>query len=294
MSGYEVHTNGIVIIDFLDEGEYKTGQSLYESYIKPTWKDCPNIFYFYAQTKSKLIGILNGVIAAAKEQSFSPIVHLESHGSIYGISTSVRDGENMSWSELSTYLVEINKACKFNLILVTSSCHGANVISQLAPPAPAPFWGNIGPQGISTIEALSIDFGAFYRSFLSDYKFTNAFNIMNSRFKYKHERYIFTPADYWFIRLYAEFLKTEGSKSKLLRRVDRLFNAIPGSTRLGRTGQSALRKRLLAGLSDHEGFFEKFRQEFFMETDCPGTIERFGITYERVQEALRRKEPGHP
>lgn len=288
MGDFIVHTNGIVIIDFLGDEEYKTGHSLFESYIKPTWTDCANIFYYHAPSKLKLINILNGVITAAKEQEFSPIVHIESHGSIIGMSTTPTGEERMTWKELSTFLVELNKACNFNLILITSSCHGANVISQLIPPNPAPFLGNVGPIGSVSIDSIVRDFGIFYKIFLKDFQFFPAFKSLNAEFMHKHNQYAFTPADYWFLKLYAEFVRTEGSKAQLLKRVDRVFNKITGARGLSRKRQAIVRKRLMAQMSDHQGYFEKFRQGFFMEKDCPGTVERFGITYEKVQEALNK------
>lgn len=289
MTGYAVHTNGIVLIDFLAPGEYQTGRSLYESYVLPTWKDCANIFYYSATTRAALISVLNGVISAARDQQFSPILHIDSHGSTTGMSTAMVGGESMSWSELATYLVEINRACKFNLILVTSSCHGANVISQLTPPGPAPFWGNIGPPDSTNNHALLGDFGEFYKIFLSRFEFTPAFEALNARIIDRSHRYVFTTADYWFIKLYAAFVHQEGSKVQLHRRVDRVFNLIPGAARQGRKRQAAIRKRLMDQMQDHVGYYKKFSLEFFMEEACPGTIERFGITFERVQELIRNK-----
>jgi hypothetical protein len=285
-NGVTIHTNGIAIIEFLGPEEYKSGASIFESFVRPTWQDCPNQFHFYAPTKEKLFEALGVVALAVREQGFKPLVHIESLGSEHGLAPTRTGTPGVTWREIKPIFQEINRFSEFNTVLMVSACNGAHFVSALDPTDAAPFWGILGPIGIARAEDLLEDFGGFYRSFLVDYDFMKAFAVLNSHREDEARNYHFYTADHFFMLLWATYIKTEGSKVALDRRVTKLMSRAPSITGAGKRAYGRMRQKLLAQLGDHEGYFERLKGTYFMEDVLPGMADRFGVTYERVLDRL--------
>lgn len=287
-----IHTNGIAIIEFLGEHEYKTGKSLFESYIKPTWKDCENIFYFFAPTKAQLFLALDNIVQASKNQGFSPIIHIESHGCENGLSTTPSGKEKVDWREIKPYFQAINRYSQFNTVVLVSACSGAHFASALDATDEAPFWAIVGPIEDAQAEDLLEDYGSFYRSFLSDFKFFDAFKKLNQHKDEGQRNYHLFTADHFFISLWAAYLHEEGTPTAIEKRVARVMSKAPPVTGAGRKAYGQMKQTLLQHLRDHRSFFEKFRRTYFMEETYPGMSERFGVTYEAVLERLANQNTG--
>jgi len=289
--GVTIHTNGIAIIEFLGPEEYKSGASIFQSYVSPTWTDCPNQFHFYAPTKEKLFEALRVVARAVKEQGFNPLLHIESHGSEIGLSPTRRGSDVVTWAEIKPILQEINLHAKFNTVLMVSACSGAHFVSALDPTDAAPFWGVLGPIGIARTEHLLEDFGGFYRSFLVDFNFRKAYQVLNAHRDGDHRNYHFYPADYFFLLVWETYLQTEGTRMALEKRVTRMLSRAPSVSGAGKRAYGRMRQRLMKGLGDHRAFFERFKRTFFMEDQLPGMADRFGVTYDRVLDRLASMVP---
>ena len=289
--GVTIHTNGIAIIEFLGPEEYKAGASIFQSYVRPTWTDCPNQFHFYAPTKDKLFEALDVVARAVKEQGFKPLVHIESHGSETGLSPTRRGSSGVTWGEIKPIFQEINLHAEFNTVLMVSACNGAHFVSALDPTDAAPFWGILGPIGTARAEHLLEDFGGFYRSFLLDYNFLKAYQVLNAHRDGEDRNYHFYTADYFFTLLWAAYIQTEGSRTALEKRVARVMSKAPSVSGAGKRAYGRMRQKLLLQLGDHRAYFEKFKRSFFMEEHLPGMADRFGVTYEQVLDRLTRMSP---
>lgn len=289
--GVTIHTNGIAIIEFLGPEEYKAGASIFQSYVRPTWTDCPNKFHFYAPTKDKMFEALDVVTHAVKEQGFRPLIHIESHGSETGLSPTRRGSPGVTWAEIKPIFQEINLHAEFNTVLMVSACSGAHFVSALDPTDAAPFWGVLGPIGIAKTEHLLEDFGGFYRSFLLDYNFLKAYQVLNAHQDGDDRNYHFYTADYFFILLWAAYIQTEGSRTALEKRVTRVMSMAPSVSGAGKRAYARMHQKLLRQLGDHRAYFEKFKRSFFMEDHLPGMAERFGVTYDRVLDRLASMAP---
>lgn len=279
--GITINTNGIAIIEFLGPEEYRAGESIFQSYIRPTWKDCPNQFHFYAPTREKLMDALNGIAQAARDQGFHPLVHIESHGTEDGLALAP-GSPLVTWKEIKPIFQKINRYAEFNTVLMVSACNGAHFISAMEATEPAPFWGILGPIDIARTEHLLEDFGSFYRSFLTDYNFGKAYGALNAHKDGSVRNYHFYTADHFFLNLWAAYMKTQGSPAAIDRRVTRMMSKGPSVAGAGKKACGNLRRTFRAGLSDHETNFERFKRTFFMEDILPGMADRFGVTYEKA------------
>lgn len=280
--GVTINTNGIAIIEFLGPQEYRAGESIFQSYIQPTWKDCPNQFHFYAPTREKLMEALGLIAQATRDQGFHPLVHIESHGNENGLAPTRTGSSLVAWKEIKPIFQEINRQAEFNTVLMVSACNGAHFISAMEATEAAPFWGILGPIDIARTEHLLEDFGNFYRSFLTDFNFRKAFEALNAHKDGSTRNYHFYTADYFFLNLWAAYIKSEGSPAAIERRVTRIMSKGPSVAGAGKKAHGNLRRTLRAKLSDHETIFEQFKRTFFMEDLLPGIADRFGVTYEKA------------
>lgn len=277
-----IHTNGIAVLEFLDAGEYKVGQSLLESFIEPSWKSCPNKYYYSAHNKIEFVNNLTLIANAALNQGFKPIIHIDAHGGRTGISNKQTGGEQITWEELKPHFQRINQYSEFNLLILLSTCSGSYLASTLVPMDSAPCWGLAGPIGIASPYDLVEDYGNFYKIFFEKMELGEALRSLN-RFSNRDERhYVFTAADIFFNQLWKEYLRTAGSRTEVEKRAEKLINRHIRVSGGGKKTVGNWRKRVIRDLSNHRSFFEKFSRIFFMEDQLPGNLARFGISYDNV------------
>jgi len=144
----------------------------------------------------------------------------------------------------------------------------------------------VGPIESSRAEDFLEDFGFFYKSFLDDFKFFDAFKKMNQHKIGNNRSYHLYTADHFFISLWAAYLQSEGTPTAIEKRVARVMSKAPSVVGAGKKAYGQMRDILLRQLRDHRSFFEKFRQTYFMEDAFPGMSKRFGVTYDKVLEKL--------
>ena len=133
----EVQTTNIWIIEWLSTGERRTGKELHDwmEQQRPEWSH-----YNQCTTKRDVIRSIKKAAYSAQQNSLIPILHIEAHGGLTGISpSSDSQGEALKWEELTTPLQELNVATNCNLIIVISACLGFTAIKALTqgPRAPA-------------------------------------------------------------------------------------------------------------------------------------------------------------
>ncbi len=140
--------NKIYLIESIPPNEAQTGAELFQDTIEPYnrfHKSNIELYFKKAFDKGEFLESLKFVL---ENISFSDkiILHLEAHGSRDKKKMILSNDDEISWSELTEYLIPINRKCKNNLVLFNLSCFG-NYISQLIDlRKTAPFKSFIGSQ----------------------------------------------------------------------------------------------------------------------------------------------------
>ena len=108
------------IIEALPDGDLKTGTSLYEHGLDRARKDHPDLQVVLKtpNTKKEVLSVLDEILGEAEGGSY-PMIHFECHGCEAGLGST---GEELvSWDEIRTHLIDINRACRMNLVVVVAA-----------------------------------------------------------------------------------------------------------------------------------------------------------------------------
>lgn len=127
--------NHLIIIQFLDEGEPKTGYTL----AKDVAQSSPHIGkvdFFESGNKDEIIDFINNKITLLVSNEEEIVLYLDSHGfpSYNGIG---HKNGFISWDELAKNIKNSFKNQRTSLIIITSACNGISfkneMDKQLAP-----------------------------------------------------------------------------------------------------------------------------------------------------------------
>src|SRR5881394_1745346 len=100
----ELHFNSIYIIESLAEGEFRSGQALYDDIVYPTSQKLDGLKPDFSRVSSEsdLHRKLREIDWAARNRNHMPIVHFEAHGFDRGI--QLADGALVEWSAITPRL----------------------------------------------------------------------------------------------------------------------------------------------------------------------------------------------
>lgn len=154
----------IYILESLRDGDMHTGSNLYDA-LRQYTVDFPDIHleykYYKIDCKRSFQNALKEIKNDVENNSFSPIIQIECHGSKDGIELS--SSEHTCWNEVFDNIRPINISSKNLLLLNLSMCHGDAVIRYINPIERAPFRAVIGPADIAYPESLQNKWSDFYR-----------------------------------------------------------------------------------------------------------------------------------
>lgn len=161
--GYKIH-----IIESLHSGELRTGENLYDELKQLEHEGyCEDFTYNFTHVENKndFTNILREIEQETLNDNYVPIIQIESHGNINGLSFT--SNEECSWGELFSYLRPINIACDNMLLVNLSCCNGDAIIRNIEPTERAPFRAVIAHQGVAKPEVLQSTWINFYRERLN-------------------------------------------------------------------------------------------------------------------------------
>lgn len=178
MKNFEITKEGIVIIQWLRDGDSQLGEELYDK-IKHKEKERANYFvdYYKVNSKTDFISVLERLINETEEGTIFTL-HIVSHGDEKRIGTEIGTNE-VRWGELFYYTRQLNVIMGNNLLLVLSSCVGGGILSHIEPEKRAPYKAIIG----NTREVMMTDaqkgFAAFYADYYNILDFPKALKALN-------------------------------------------------------------------------------------------------------------------
>jgi hypothetical protein len=273
--------NAIYIIESLPEGDFKSGQSLYDDIVYPRIsQDLGGAYTEFSrvQNERELHAKLRQIDSAARSANHLPIIHFEAHGFDQGM--ELADGALVEWSAITPRLASINEACRMNLIVVAMACQGWNLMYSLMPSERAPLNMLIAPPENMTGGEILEATRRFYDGLVAHLDLNEALKTMNGNLDFSKWRISPGTAEILFCRVFRAYVA--GLTEDLLRERENASVANIARARNLDVKQTAiLREQIRRDLVDHAGNYERQRHRFLMLDLYPDNSSNLGLTYDR-------------
>jgi len=99
----------------------------------------------FVDSATELFDAIERIGEQALEDGKGVVLQIDAHGASDRSGIVLKNGELVTWSDLKERLITLNPATRFNLLVVSSLCYGANQIDASTPLEESPFWGMVGP-----------------------------------------------------------------------------------------------------------------------------------------------------
>ncbi len=270
------------VIESLADGELKTGRNLVDTQLAQAKLSHPDLIVSFESphSKNQLLHVLNVIRDEAKNIGLCPMIHFECHGSPDGLTTA--SGEFVEWEELRQSLIEINCACRLNLVIVLAACNGIHLIKVVTKLDRAPFWGVIGPETEVTAGAIERDFGAFYDEFFKSLDGIKALKALNLGTNSTSWTYHFRSAANLFTKAYVHYYKEHCVGSGLESRIEALTDQVLQNPKVGNLDRTWARAQVAERLKNGQQDFSRMKNQFFFIDLFPENRDRFPLSYQDV------------
>jgi len=274
--------NKIWVIESLPEGDLKTGQNLVDNQLAQVKISQPDLHVSLnrPETKAQFLRLLIIIRDQTLDVGMYPMLHIECHGSQDGLFTS--NGELLKWDDLREALIEINEACRLNLVILLATCYGGHLIKVATKLDRAPFWAIIGADKEVTAGDVERDFGVFYSTFFQSLDGDAAVAALNGGKCGSERTYHFLSAAGLFLRAYANYHETSCIGKQKQRRVESLVTQAMQNSVIRNRGVSWTRRKVKEELANGEKYFNRKKEYFFFIDKFPENARRFSLTYKDV------------
>ena len=274
--------NKLWVIESLLEGDLKTGQNLVDNQLAQAKRSQPDLIVSLERpdTKKRFLKLLGEIRDQTQNDGLYPMLHFECHGCPDGLVTA--SDELVAWDDLRETLIEINYACRLNLVITLAACNGAHLIRVATKLDKAPFWAIIGTEVEVTAGNVEHDFGAFYSTFFKSLDGDAAVAALNKGNSGSDRQYHFWSAAGLFLRAYARYHKVYCVGKGRRERVENIVTQAMQNPNIRSRGVSWARKKVKEGLSNGEMYFNKKKERFFFIDQFPENAQRFPLTYSDV------------
>jgi hypothetical protein len=280
--------NKVWVIESLPEGDLKTGTSLVEGQLEEAKAANPELIVAFEQPKTKhdLLNVLEKIKTDTLSTGCYPMIHFECHGCPDGLGTAAN--ELVTWDELRKVLIEINQACRLNLVIVLACCNGAYLIKAATKMDRAPFWAIIGPEVEVTAGEVLIEFREFYKIFFETMNGDAAIDALNKGVARPGRKYHFLSAAGLFIRAYTRYYRRFCTGKGLRERTETLTTEAMKNPNVRLRGVKWARSQVKCALAAKDANFNKIKNRFFFIELFPENKERFPLTHDSV---LKKTQP---
>ena len=177
----EISNHKIIVIEWLDDGDRKTGKDLYDDVL--LYKTSSTIpltsEYHLAKSKDDFIAILQEISNNHQDGEIVTL-DIETHGSVDGLGLS--QGEILSWTAFFDLTRPLNVKCGGLLVITLSMCLGLANIIGVTPEKRAPFSVIIGANRVMFPDELYDCMSGFYREYDSLLSLSISLNALNKSF----------------------------------------------------------------------------------------------------------------
>lgn len=271
--------NRVAIVESLDEADpHKSGTELHaylDAYVNDN--NIPSHIELYPCASANEFEALLKRFAREAALGDTPIVHIECHGDEKtGLHFS--NGSELGWNRLTTALVELNRATRFNLLVVLAACFGAQFLKhQITLKQPAPFWGFVGPSETTNSSELIRNFRDFYRDLLSGLNLNTSFSTLRLA-RLDEGQFLARPAESLFLMGFEHFVTQHCTpaafEARVLSAYQKRMQTAPALP------LEEVRQRMRAA---HRHVLERFADSYFMTKDFPENMDRFASTIAHMQ-----------
>lgn len=273
--------NKLWVIESLPVGDLKTGTLLVDNQLNDVKQDNPDLLIQLEKpiTKAELAEVLHKIRDEAREGIY-PMLHLECHGCPDGL--GVASGELVEWDELREVLIEINQACRLNLVIVLAACNGAHLIKVSKKLDRAPFWAIIGPEQEVIAGDIEKDFDGFYQSFFKSLSGDAAMDALNNGKSPSERTYHFLSAEGLFAKAYRKYYRSHCIGRGRRERIEYLTTQAMNHPDVNRRGVAWARNKVKKELAFEDTHFEMIRDRFFFMDCYPENKQRFPLQFDEV------------
>jgi hypothetical protein len=270
------------VIESLREGDLKTGTRLVEDQLFIARLRHTNLEVEHRRptAKTELINELETIRDEALYQGLYPLIHFDCHGDPNGLQTT--NGDHITWEELRGILIQINHACRCNLVVVVAACNGINLIKCCTKLDRAPFYAAIGPETEIKAGKIERDFRAFYSKFFEDLNGDDAVRVLNDGKEGSERTYHFFSSLGIFANAYRKYHSDHCVGKGLAARREELLTSLLRSPEVKKRGFKWIRKMVKEALSHEDEHFLELRDRFFFVDKFPENKERFDLSLSDV------------
>ncbi|MBW7471701.1 hypothetical protein [Marinobacter sp. F4218] len=274
--------NKIWVVESLRGSDKKTGKHLFENKLMYLWAQDENLSAELREPKNKeeFLQVLEEIKEDVKNNN-SPIIHFECHGDESGFELS--NNTRISWNEIRSHLIEINRLCGLNLVITLAVCQGIHLIKSASKPDGAPFSILIGPDQQENSGDLEEAFNAFYSEFFESLDGDKAMEALNSK-SGETKKFHFTSAAGIFARAFCSYYKKFCKGSGKKKRADYLVSRLMKSADVKEKGREWARQQVNESLDEGDFGFELLRRRFFFMDQYPENEEKFPLTFDQIIE----------
>jgi hypothetical protein len=272
----------IVVIESLESHEVRTGEILYDFLqlkVKNHDLTLP-IQYVTCENKFEFLSLLKHYAAHAKTSGNVPLVHVECHGD-ERMGLEFSNGSQLTWSELSDSLTELNRATRFNLLAVFSACYGAHFLGRIQSISPSPCWAMVAPSHEVNPADILRAFRVFYSVLLGKRDVTQAVNEIRKLPLIKG-KWLDIIAETWFELVTINYVKVHCTKRVVRQRAKKMYRQLLSEGSRVSIGKL---KRILRSRNRSSLLTDHFNA-FFMIDSSPENLTRFESVQRRMQSTL--------
>lgn len=269
--------NAVVVVESLRSGEYHTGTELYEQVLVPAATESLSVELKSTPNAVSFRTALAQIAEDANVLGRWPILQIEAHGR-QGVGLVLADDSVVTWEDLFDSLAAINRATRFNLLVVVSACWGGDLVTILRPARPAPVWALVGPSIDLSGLHLLISFKTLYAELLRGSDGVAAVKAMRAATDVgKH--FTFVPAEIIFRAVFYRYIVEHCEGVPLQQRIDGHFAAILEVDPKAKAREAEVKEWLRARIDDHESHFDRLKAEHFMFEAIPENRHRIKCRY---------------
>ena len=275
----------IVVVQSLEPQETQTGLILSEYLNAQISSSNSQVQLEYLSCSScvEFVEILRCLTTDAKLKGEFPIIHVECHGSsTEGL--EFENGSTLSWDELSSELLLLNIACKFNLLAVFSACFGGHFLTKMDVIKPAPCWCMVAPTEIVDPGEILNGFRVFYATLIQRADAGKAVTEI-SKLRLSHGYWFGQSAEIWFETVMTNYIRKHCTKEATRLRAKALRRKLMEEGQPPKSIGSIT--RILCRLNRENlrgGFFDTY----FQTTAIPENAQRFH--HARIRLDLKLKD----
>lgn len=274
----------LLVIESLEPTEFHSGRALadYVTSLDFVRSHPFLIEYRTCENANEFRALLAKITREVVETNLIPLLHVECHGDA-ATGLEFANGSTVAWSELSSLLVELNKATRFNLVATFAACYGGHFLGELESTNPAPVYAMLAPT--EAVDPAEIFAGSrlFYSTLFHTREAGDAIDAL-SNMKLSSGEWFAQHAERWFERVTLGYVENYCTSRASRIRCRKLFH------QLKREGHFLDMSEVKAKLreANRVALLGNHFDTFFMTDSVPENRLRFKALRMKMEQAVDR------